>query len=77
VILADRVPEGLSVHNALAGTVDAVETHPSGLADVAVAFGAARLRAQVTHDAVARMGLAPGRGVVALVKSVAVTRPGA
>lgn len=77
VILADRVPEGLSVHNALAGTVDAVAPHPSGLADVSVALGAARLRAQVTHDAVARMGLAPGRPVVALVKSVAVTRPGA
>jgi molybdate transport system ATP-binding protein len=77
VILADRVPEGLSVHNALAGQVAAVEPRPGGLADVTVALGAARLRAQVTGDAVARMALGPGRPVVALVKSVAVTRPGA
>jgi len=77
VILADRVPEGLSVHNALVGTVAAVESRVGGLAEVSVALGAARLRAQVTEDAVARMGLAPGRPVVALVKSVAVTRPGA
>jgi molybdate transport system ATP-binding protein len=77
VILADRAPEGLSVHNALAGTVAEVAPRAGGLADVAVALGAARLRAQVTEDAVARMGLAPGRPVVALVKSVAVTRPGA
>jgi molybdate transport system ATP-binding protein len=77
VILADRMPEGLSVHNALAGAVAAVEPRPAGLADVLVAVAAARLRAQVTEDAVARMGLTPGRRVVALVKSVAITRPGA
>ncbi|TQF77542.1 molybdenum ABC transporter ATP-binding protein [Elioraea sp. Yellowstone] len=77
VILADRAPEGLSVHNALAGTVAAVEPRAGGLADLLVAVGAARLRAQVTEDAVSRLGLAPGRPVVALVKSVAVTRPGA
>jgi molybdate transport system ATP-binding protein len=77
VILADRVPEGLSVHNALAGTIDTIDPRPAGLADVVVVLGAARLRAHVTEDAVMRMGLAPGRPVVALVKSVAVTRPGA
>ncbi|MFQ3622072.1 MAG: molybdenum ABC transporter ATP-binding protein [Acetobacteraceae bacterium] len=77
VILADRVPEGLSVHNALAGTVGSVDAHGTGMADVLVSVGAARLRAQVTEDAVARLGLAPGRRVIALVKSVAVTRPGA
>lgn len=76
VILADRVPEGLSVHNALSGTVGSVEVRGAGMADVLVLLGAARLRAQVTEDAVVRLGLAPGRRVIALVKSVAVTRPG-
>ena len=75
VILADRVPEGLSVHNALAGTVAAIAQAAPGTASVSVLVGAATLPAQVTADAVARLGLAPGRPVVALVKSVAVTRP--
>ncbi len=77
VILADRVPEGLSVHNVLHGTVAGIVARPGAVADVAVAVGEALLRAQVTEDAVARLGLAPGRPVVALVKSVAVTVPGA
>jgi molybdate transport system ATP-binding protein len=77
VILAERAPEGLSIHNALAGTVAMVDLREGGLADVVVALGNARLRAQVTADAVARLRLVPGRPVVALVKSVAVTRPGA
>ena len=77
VILADRVPEGLSVHNALHGTVAEIAPRPGAVADVAVAVGDALLRAQVMEDAVARLGLAPGRPVVALVKSVAVTVPGA
>jgi len=34
------------------------------------------LLAQVTHDAVSRLQLAPGRNVFALVKSVSVLRPG-
>lgn len=77
VILADRVPEGLSVHNALRGTVAEIAPRPGAVADVAVAVGGALLRARVMEDAVARLGLAPGRPVVALVKSVAVTVPGA
>ncbi|MCS6855542.1 MAG: molybdenum ABC transporter ATP-binding protein [Elioraea sp.] len=77
VILAARVPEGLSVHNALHGTVVEIAPRPGAVADVAIAVGRAILRAQVMEDAVARLGLAPGRPVVALVKSVAVTRPGA
>lgn len=76
VILADRVPEGLSVHNALRGRVAEIAPRPGAVADVAVAVGGALLRAQVMEDAVERLGLAPGRPVVALVKSVAVTIPG-
>ncbi|WP_114377353.1 molybdenum ABC transporter ATP-binding protein [Elioraea thermophila] len=77
VILADRVPEGLSVHNALHGRVAEIAPRPGAVADVAVAVGSVLLRAQVMEDAVAKLGLAPGRPVVALVKSVAVTVPGA
>jgi molybdate transport system ATP-binding protein len=75
VILADRVPDGLSVHNALHGTVAAIAPQARGIASVSVLVGSATLPALVTTDAVARLGLAPGGPVVALVKSVAVTRP--
>jgi molybdate transport system ATP-binding protein len=75
VILADRVPEGLSVHNALSGTVAAIAPGAApSLAVVTVAAGSASLLAQVTADSVSRLGLAPGRAVFALVKSVAVMR---
>lgn len=77
VILADRMVDGLSVHNMLAGTVAEITARPGAIADVAVAVGDAILRAQVTEDGLARLGLGPGRPVVALVKSVAVTVPGA
>jgi molybdate transport system ATP-binding protein len=76
VILADRVPDGISVHNALAGTVAAIARGAPGTVGVSVAVGGAVLMAQVTEDAVSRLGLALGGAVVALVKSVAVTRPG-
>jgi molybdate transport system ATP-binding protein len=76
VILADRVPEGISVHNALAGTVTTIARGAPGTVSVSVAVGQALLLAQVTGDAVGRLGLAPGGAVVVLVKSVAVTRPG-
>lgn len=76
VILAARCPEGLSVHNALAGQVVEIASRPGAVADVAVAVGQALLRAQVMEDAVQRLGLGPGRPVIVLVKSVAVTIPG-
>jgi molybdate transport system ATP-binding protein len=73
VILATSRPDGLSLHNLLAGTVTAVragDQHDHVVVQVAV--GRLRLLAEVTHDAVARLGIAPGRGIVALVKSVSV-----
>ncbi|QXM25994.1 molybdenum ABC transporter ATP-binding protein [Elioraea tepida] len=75
VILADRLPEGLSVHNALRGTVASLAPGAPGTVAVSVAVGPVMLAAQVTQDAVERLGLSPGSPVVALVKSVAVTRP--
>lgn len=75
VSLATAAPEGISVHNILAGTVAAISPGPApALAIVAVRVEAATLLAQVTADAVARLGLAEGVRVFALVKSVAVLR---
>jgi molybdate transport system ATP-binding protein len=73
VILATRPPEGLSLHNMLAGRVSALHTDP-GLDNVIVqvAVGALLLLAEVTQDAVDRLGLTPGTPVHALVKSVSI-----
>jgi molybdate transport system ATP-binding protein len=71
VILATEVPRGLSLHNTLAGMVSAVECDP--IADHAVVqmqVGDERLLAEITHDAVSRLGLAVGVPVYALIKSV-------
>jgi len=73
VILASRPPEGLSLHNALPGTVAAV--HPDDGFEhvmVQVAVGGTLLLAEVTRDAVSRLGIAPGAPIHALVKSVSI-----
>lgn len=75
VSLATEAPRGISVHNILAGTVAAISPGPApALRMVAVRVETATLLAQVTADAVVRLGLAEGVRVFALVKSVAVLR---
>lgn len=71
VILATDAPIGLSVHNILAGTVAGVALDgASDTAIVQLAVGGTRLLAEVTHDAVARLGIRKGAHVHALIKSV-------
>lgn len=73
VMLAAHRPEGLSVQNVLAGTVRRLDVPTDrDAALVHVAVGALELTAEVTRDAVARLALAPGREVYALVKAVSV-----
>lgn len=73
VVLASQAPEGISIHNCLAGSVAAVSELGNGTTvAVAVDAGGERLLAQVTRDAVARLSLAPGSPVFALIKSVAI-----
>jgi len=73
VILAVRAPEGVSVHNILTGTISVIQPDESaGHAVVQVSIGSILLLAEVTHDAVERLGLAVGRPVYALVKSVSI-----
>jgi molybdate transport system ATP-binding protein len=73
VILATREPEGLSLHNALAGTVSAIDDDPAfDHAMVQITVGRVPLLAEVTRDAVARLGLTAGSPVHALVKSVSI-----
>ena len=73
VILASSAPDGLSLHNVLAGTVSMI--HPdagAGHAIVQVSVGPILLLAEVTLDAIDRLGLTVGSAVYALVKSVSI-----
>jgi molybdate transport system ATP-binding protein len=71
VILATHAPAGLSLHNVLRGTVSAVHADRAGdQVVVQIAVGGLRLLGEVTRDAVARLQIAIGRQLYALVKSV-------
>jgi molybdate transport system ATP-binding protein len=71
VILAMKRPEGLSLHNALAGSVASV--HADAHSDqvvVQIAVGRVLLLAEVTRDAAANLGIVVGMPLFALIKSV-------
>jgi molybdate transport system ATP-binding protein len=90
VILATQRPEGLSLHNVLAGQVTAIGLPPNGRDDdrdrdhalvqmtldtsapIEAPDGPVRLLAGVTRDAIARLQLASGSPVFALIKSVSI-----
>ena len=73
VILATTPPEGVSLHNVLAGTITAIDATPRfEHVIVQVAVGRVPILAEVTRDAIARLGLAVGGPVHALVKSVSI-----
>jgi molybdate transport system ATP-binding protein len=75
VSLATTAPEGVSLHNIIPGTVASIAPGATRhLAIVTLRAGGVTLLSQVTADAVARLSLAPGARVFALVKSVAVLR---
>lgn len=71
VIIATQPPHGLSVRNALEGTIAGLmdERHDDA-ALVTVDVGGACVLSRVTLEAVAALGLAPGMKVWALVKAV-------
>ena len=71
VILASSPTTGLSLHNVLEATVTAIHAAPSAnLAVVQLAVGRTNLLAEVTRDAIARLGIETGRRIYALIKSV-------
>ncbi len=73
VILASRPPESISVHNIVPGQVRRIAGDASMRSVlVEIALPRAALVARVTHDAVARLSLSPGKPVLALIKSTAI-----
>jgi molybdate transport system ATP-binding protein len=75
VALATQRPSGISVRNILAGAIaEIVEEPDTPFAEILVDIGQARIRARVTRLAVAELGLAPGKQIFALVKSISFDR---
>ena len=73
VILATSAPEGLSLHNVLRGTVSAVHVEPDlDAVMIQVTVGHVPLLAEVTRDAVSRLGIVVGAPIHALIKSVSI-----
>jgi molybdate transport system ATP-binding protein len=73
VILAGAPPDAISLHNIVPGTVRRIAAEAarrSVLVEVALPTGS--LLSRVTPDAIARLGLSPGRPVLALIKSTSI-----
>ena len=67
--------EGVSIRNQLRGRVERIVLEEgSAYAEITVAIGGAVIRARLTRHAVSDLKLAPGKEVVALIKSVALDR---
>lgn len=76
VSLALERPRSVSVLNVFSGRVVEVASAGEAQADVLVDVGGARLWSRVTARSVRELGLAAGKPVHAMVKAVAVDRPG-
>jgi len=73
VILAGKPPDAISVHNIVPGEVRRIAGDAgrrSVLVEIALPSGA--LISRVTPDAIVRLALAPGRPVLALIKSTSI-----
>lgn len=76
VALATAKPQDISVRNVLSGTIIEIAENPeTAFAEVLVDVGGGRLRARITRDASAELGLASGKPVYALIKSISFDRP--
>ena len=75
VSLATVRPTGISIRNILSGTVaEIVEEPDTAFAETLVDIGGARIRSRVTRASVAELGLAVGKPVYALIKSITFER---
>src|SRR5215470_2311085 len=72
VTLAAIAPSGISALNVLAGTVEQLVPIEEGALDVQLRLGDERLLARVTRRSGEALGLAPGREVFAVIKTVAI-----
>jgi molybdate transport system ATP-binding protein len=74
VAIATQRPEGLSIRNVLEATIVRIDPAPPVLAEVLLDISGQHVRAEVTQEAAAELGLDAGKRVFALIKSVAIDR---
>jgi molybdate transport system ATP-binding protein len=72
IMLACEEPRAISANNVLRARVTAIRQDDGPQADVQLACGATRLVARITRASVARLGLAEGAPIFAIIKSVIV-----
>jgi molybdate transport system ATP-binding protein len=72
ILLAREEPRAISANNVLPAVVSAMRAGDGVQADVQIACGATRLVARITCASAARLALAPGVPVFAVIKSVIV-----
>jgi molybdate transport system ATP-binding protein len=72
ILLAREEPHAISANNILPAVVSAIRAGDGAQADVQIACGPARLVARITRASAARLALAPGVPVFAVIKSVIV-----
>jgi molybdate transport system ATP-binding protein len=74
VMIATRKPEGLSALNVLAATVAEIGEAEGASVTLRLDLGGTTLLARLTRQAIHDLGLAPGRAVFAVIKSVTFDR---
>jgi molybdate transport system ATP-binding protein len=74
VAIATSRSSGLSIRNVLEATVLAIDALPPVYAELLLDVSGQHLRAEITQEAAAELGLSPGQRVYALIKSVAIDR---
>jgi molybdate transport system ATP-binding protein len=74
VMLALTPPPDVSAINMIYGHVAEVRAHPGTYCDVRLICGGSVLLARITRRSADRLGLIPGREVIAVIKAVSVNR---
>jgi len=77
VLIATERPKGLSAQNVLAGTVTGLAPSGRTLMDVSIDCNGVTVLSRITRQSAEVLGLAPGRSVYAVVKTVSVDRTSA
>ncbi|GMG84267.1 molybdenum ABC transporter ATP-binding protein [Paralimibaculum aggregatum] len=74
VLLAVQRPQGLSARNILAVRIAEIRAEDGPYADIRLDCAGTPILARITQAAVAELGLAPGRMVWAVIKTVSIAR---
>ncbi len=74
VMIARARPEQISALNILPGVIERIEAEPGGRAWAQIRLGQSAILARLTQRSVAALGLAPGVGCHAILKSVVLAR---